>query len=77
MPWVSSLASPAVPTALKGEQVEWLLGSPAAGPGYHSALWGCLCDLSEAELQTDSEDGILCTIITGCSPDDAKTIFKF
>lgn len=76
MPWVSSLASPAVPTALKGEQVEWLLGSPAAGPGYHRALWGCLCDLSEAELQTDSEDGILCTIIPGCSPDDAKTILK-
>lgn len=42
--------------------------SPAAGPGYHGALWGCLCDLRQAELQTDSEDVILS--ITKLSPDD-------
>lgn len=33
--------------------------SPSAGPGYHRALWGCLCDLRQAELQTVSEDVIL------------------
>lgn len=42
--------------------------SPAAGPGYHRALWGCLCDLRQAELQTDSEDVILS--MTKLSPDD-------
>lgn len=30
--------------------------SPAAGPGYHRALWGCRCDPREEELQTGSED---------------------
>lgn len=74
--WLNTLPGSPLPAssaiALKGVMAS--LASPAAGLGYHGALWGCLCDLKQAELQTDSEDVILS--MTKLSPDDGGGIHK-